>query len=184
MFGGKDVNDSNQPKYIRPGVFNVTIKNVKGEINANGNPVILLSLYLTSGDPEATTDFRFYMSEKAQDSSYKKIRNIFKAVTTDADYLSSTANDIEELGEVYNTKLSGKSLRMKFNGEEYIKNDGNIGVKALIGFGAAEATNEGAEYPVLSDAQSKLKFDEVKDIKKLAKVPDTDVFGARTEPTF
>lgn len=179
MFGGKDVNDNNQPKYIRPGIFNVTIKNVKGEINANGNPVILLSLYLTNGDPEATTDFRLYMSEKAQDSSYKKIRNIFKAVTTDANYLNSKASDIEQLGEVYNSHLAGKTLRMKFNGEEYIKADGSVGIKALIGFGAAEATTEGADYPVFTE--TKLKFDESKDIKKLTKVPDGEIFGSGSD---
>ena len=38
-FGGQDVQEISKPKYIRPGIHEVTIKSVKGELNANGNPI-------------------------------------------------------------------------------------------------------------------------------------------------
>ena len=179
MFGGQDVQEVNKPKYIRPGIHEVTIKSVKGEVNQNGNPVVTFSLYLKDGDAEATTDFRFYLSEKAAVTSYKKIRHIFTKVVKDADYLSSKANSIEELGEVYNNKLAGNSLRIKFNGEGYVKQDGNTGVRASIGLPEfAEAIQDGAEYPAV--ATTKLVFSEDRDVKPVAKVPDTDSFVAPT----
>jgi hypothetical protein len=179
MFGGQDVQEVNKPKYIRPGIHEVTIKSVKGEVNQNGNPVITFSLYLKDGDAEATTDFRFYLSEKAAPTSYKKIRHIFTKVVKDADYLSSKANTIEELGEVYNNKLAGNSLRIKFNGEGYLKQDGNTGLRASIGLPEfAEAIQDGAEYPAV--ANTKLVFNEDRDVKPVAKVPDTDSFTAPT----
>jgi hypothetical protein len=179
MFGGQDVQEVNKPKYIRPGIHEVTIKSVKGETNQNGNPVITFSLYLKDGDAEATTDFRFYLSEKAAPTSYKKIRHIFTKVVKDADYLSSKANTIEELGEVYNNKLAGNSLRIKFNGEGYLKQDGNTGLRASIGLPEfAEAIQDGAEYPAV--ASTKLVFNEDRDVKPVAKVPDTDSFVAPT----
>ena len=179
MFGGQDVQEVNKPKYIRPGIHEVTIKSVKGEVNQNGNPVITFSFYLKDGDAEATTDFRFYLSEKAAPTSYKKIRHIFTKVVKDADYLSSKANTIEELGEVYNNKLAGNSLRIKFNGEGYLKQDGNTGLRASIGLPEfAEAIQDGAEYPAV--ANTKLVFNEDRDVKPVAKVPDTDSFVAPT----
>ena len=175
MFGGQDVQEVNKPKYIRPGIHEVTIKSVKGENNQNGNPVITFSFYLKDGDAEATTDFRVYLSEKAAIMSYKKIRHIFTKVVKDTDYLSSTASSIEELGEVYNSKLAGKSLRIKFNGEGYVKQDGTTGVRASIGLPEfAEAISDGAEYPAV--AETKLVFNQDRDVKQVAKLPDADSF--------
>ena len=176
MFGGQDVQEVNKPKYIRPGVHEVTIKSAKGETNQNGNPTIVFTMHLLDGDAEATTDFRFYLSEKAQATSYKKIRHIFTKVVKDADYLAATATSVEELGEVYNNKLAGNSLRIKFRGEEYLKQDGTVGVRAVIGLPEfAEAIQEGAEYPAVSD--TKLTFNADADIKKLAKQPDAETSG-------
>ena len=119
---------------------------------------------------------RFYLSEKAAESSYKKIRHIFTKVTTDAEYLAAKAGSIGELGEVYNSKLAGKSLRIKFRGEEYLKQDGNVGTRAVIGYPEfAEAIHEGADYPVVP--VTKMTFNPDTDIKKLAKLPDNDFFS-------
>ena len=175
-FGGQDVQEISKPKYIRPGIHEVTIKSVKGELNANGNPTITFSLHLVDGDADATTDMRFYLSEKAAESTYKKIRHIFTKVVKDADYLAAKAENIEELGEVYNNKLSGNSLRVKFRGEEYLKQDGSTGVRSVIGYPEfAEAIQEGAEYPVVS--VTKMTFNPDTDIKKLVKLPDNDFFA-------
>ena len=186
MFGGQDVQEINKPKYVRPGIYEVTIKSVKGETNQNGNPVLTFTLYLADGDPEATTDFRFYLSEKAAVTTYKKIRHIFTKVVKDVDYLNTKANDIVELGAAYDSKLSGNSLRIKFNGEEYIKQDGSVGVRASIGLPEfAEAIQEGAEYAPV--AKTNLKFDADKDIKKIVKQPDAEssFFGEPSNgPTF
>jgi hypothetical protein len=176
MFGGQDVQEVSKPKYIRPGVLDVTIKSVKGETNQNGNPTIVFSMHLVDGDAEATTDFRFYLSEKAAVTSYKKIRHIFTKVVKDADYLAATADSVEGLGEAYNTKLAGKSLRIKFRGEEYLKQDGNTGTRAVIGLPEfAEAILDGAEYPVVAD--TKLTFNAEVDVKKLTKQPDAETSG-------
>ena len=175
-FGGQDVQEISKPKYIRPGIHEVTIKSVKGELNANGNPTITFSLHLVDGDADATTDMRFYLSDKAAESTYKKIRHIFTKVVKDADYLAAKAENIEELGEVYNNKLSGNSLRVKFRGEEYLKQDGSTGVRSVIGYPEfAEAIQEGAEYPVVS--VTKMTFNPDTDIKKLVKLPDNDFFA-------
>ena len=174
-FGGQDVQEISKPKYIRPGIHEVTIKSVKGELNANGNPTITVSLHLVDGDADATTDMRFYLSDKAAESTYKKIRHIFTKVVKDVDYLAAKAENIEELGEVYNAKLSGNSLRIKFRGEEYLKQDGTTGVRSVIGYPEfAEAIQEGAEYPVV--AVTKMTFNPDTDIKKLVKLPDNDFF--------
>lgn len=187
MFGGQDVQEISKPKYIRPGIFDVTIKSVKGETNQNGNPTIVFSIHLVDGDAEATTDFRFYLSEKAAVTSYKKIRHIFTKVVKDADYLAAKASNIEELGEVYNNKLAGNSLRIKFRGEEYIKQDGSTGTRAVIGLPEfAEAIQDGAEYPAVS--KTTMTFNPETDIKKLTKVPDAEsggfFGGASNEPAF
>jgi hypothetical protein len=188
MFGGQDVQEINKPKYIRPGIHEVTIKKVSGEVNQNGNPVLTLTLHLVDGDPEATTDFRFYLSEKAAVTTYKKIRHIFTKVAKDADYLNTKADDIIGLGEAYDAKLSGNSLRIKFNGEEYIKQDGSIGTRAAIGLPEfAEAIQEGAEYAPV--AKTNMVFNADRDIKKVAKQPDSDsgsFFGGNTSnvPAF
>ena len=175
-FGGQDVQEINKPKYVRPGIHEVTIKSVKGELNANGNPTITFSLHLVDGDADATTDMRFYLSEKAAESTYKKIRHIFTKVVKDTDYLAAKADSIEELGEVYNSKLAGNSLRIKFRGEEYLKQDGSTGVRSVIGYPEfAEAIQEGAEYPVVS--VTKMTFNPDTDIKKLVKLPDNDFFA-------
>lgn len=174
-FGGQDVQEISKPKYIRPGIHEVTIKSVKGELNANGNPTITVSLHLVDGDADATTDMRFYLSDKAAESTYKKIRHIFTKVVKDVDYLAAKAENIEELGEVYNAKLSGNSLRIKFRGEEYLKQDGTTGIRSVIGYPEfAEAIQEGAEYPVV--AVTKMTFNPDTDIKKLVKLPDNDFF--------
>ena len=176
MFGGQDVQEINKPKYIRPGIHEVTIKSIKGELNANGNPTITFSLHLLDGEADATTDMRFYLSEKAAESTYKKIRHIFTKIVKDVDYLAAKADSIEELGEVYNSKLAGNSLRIKFRGEEYLKQDGTTGTRAVIGYPEfAEAIQEGAEYPVV--AVTKMTFNPDTDIKKLVKLPDNDFFA-------
>ena len=177
MFGGQDVQEINKPKYVRPGIHEVTIKSVKGELNANGNPTITVSMHLVDGDPEATTDMRFYLSEKAAESTYKKIRHIFTKIVKDVDYLAAKADSIEDLGTVYNNILAGNSLRIKFRGEEYLKQDGSTGVRSVIGYPEfAEAIQEGAEYPVI--AVTKMTFNPDVDIKKMVKLPDNDFFAA------
>jgi hypothetical protein len=174
-FGGQDVQEISKPKYIRPGIHEVTIKSLKGELNANGNPTLTVAMHLTAGEPDATTDIRFYLSDKAAESTYKKIRHIFTKVTTDAEYLAAKADSIETLGDVYNSKLAGKSLRIKFRGEEYLKQDGTTGTRAVIGYPPfAEAIQEGAEYPVV--AVTEMTFSPDVDVKKLAKLPDDDFF--------
>ena len=100
-FGGQDVKEVRELKYISPGVHEVTIKSVTGEVNKNGNPLIMFTMYLKDGSADDTTDFRFYLSDKAQTVSYSKIRHIFTKCVPDSEYLGAVASDVIGLGEAY-----------------------------------------------------------------------------------
>lgn len=179
-FGGKDVSSEQVSKYIRGGVHEVTIKGVKGEVNQNGTPMILIEMYLRSADSTASSTFRFPMSPNAEDSSLKKIRHIVTKVAKDEAYLNAKGDSVEEYGESLNEILAGQSLRMKFTSEEYLKQDQTVGVRANIGLpNFAEAIQEGAEKPVVSEADSKLVYsvNNKYDYKKLTVVPDNSIAG-------
>jgi len=177
-FGGQDVKEVRELKYISPSVHEVTIKSVTGEVNKNGNPLIMFTMYLKDGSADDTTDFRFYLSDKAQTVSYSKIRHIFTKCVPDSEYLGAVASDVIGLGEAYDNILRGKSLRIKFIGEKYIKKDNTEGLRSLIGYPEfAEAIEAGAEYPVVAAENSKLVFDknDSYDLKPLPPAtPDLD----------
>ena len=184
-FGGKDVSSEQVSKYIRPGIQNVTIKSVVGETNQNGNPVIKMSFTLVGGTD--ATDFRFFMSPNAEEVSLKKIRHIVTKVAKDQDYLDCKGDTVEEYGANLNELLAGKSLRMKFTGEEYLKQDGNVGVRSNVGLpNFAEPIEDGAEYPVVAEENSKLVYDKSSkyDFKKLAVTPSTTVMDDGSNPEF
>lgn len=64
-------------------------------------------------------------------------------------------------------------MRIKFRGEEYLKQDGSVGIRATIGLPEfAEAIQEDAEYPAVP--VTKMTFSADVDIQKLAKLPDND----------
>jgi len=164
--------------YIYPGVKNVTINGWSHDVNANGKPFVEVELTtveaMKEGKENASKKFQFYMSDAASVRSMEKIKHIVTKVTT-ADKITSQP-DIAAFTQMLNNITKGKSLRVKFSGEEYEYN-GEVKEAARINLPPfAEAINQGAEYPPVADADTKLTFDKTNqyDFKKLA-VNGTDV---------
>jgi len=73
-------------------------------------------------------------------------------------------------------------LRIKFIGEEYQNQAGDIKEAARIGYpNFAEAIEEGAEYPPVADEDSEFFYNPEKDLTKL-KVDSTPVNANTTAP--
>jgi len=162
-------------KYIYPGIYhNVLIKNVKKGSSPNGTPFIEIEMYTKEGGPEAAKSFKFYTSEKAKPKSLEKIKHIATKVAKEDDV--NKAKDLEALRDL----LKGNALRMKFTGREYLNSSNERKEVAEIGLPPfAEAIQEGAEYPVVEDENTELKFDKNNewDFKKLdegEESPDDD----------
>jgi hypothetical protein len=190
MFGGKEVNSERVSKYITPGVHEVTIARIEGVKSQNGNPMLNISLHLKDGDSENANIFRVVMQKTDgtdNEMSLKKIQHLATKIVTKDQYLAATGDTIEEYGENLSNLLSGNSVRMKFVAEEYVKQDGNTGVRANIGLPEfAEAIQEGSEYSVVE--VTKLVYDPSNqyDYKKLPAKPDVAVpsFGGESMPGF
>ena len=155
-------------KYLKPGINLTTIGTVEGITPEAGSPYIEMGFYKMEGDPEANTKVRFYMSEKGIAKSLEKIKHIATKVVKASEIDSITADTVEDYGLSLNKLLSGKSLRMKFIGEEYKNASQQIKVKTTVGLPAfAEAINEGAEYPITTDTKLKFSENNPYDMKKL-----------------
>jgi hypothetical protein len=188
MFGGKEVNSERVSNYISFGVHEVTIKEVVGTTTPNGNPVINVSMYPLNGNPENANAFGFVLGGGAKEWSEKKLQHLATKVVTKDQYLATTGSNIEEYGQALDSLLAGKSLRIKFTGEERLKQDGSgITIRANIGLpNFAEAIEEGSEYPVVLAENTKLVFDKTNqyDFKKLEVAPDLSSSSKSDEPEF
>jgi hypothetical protein len=161
------VGGGNSQKYIYPGIrHNVVIKDVKeGKSQNKETPFIEFSLYSKEGGPETARTFQFYTSPNTIVKTMEKIKHIATKVVKEEEL--NKATDVEALRDL----LKGKSLRMKFTGEEYKNQNGEVKSRALIGLPPfAESISDEAEYPAISDEETKLKFDDKNqyDFKKLA----------------
>lgn len=176
MFNTSGMNDSSGSKYIQPGIENdVVISNVMGVVPQGGSPYIEFTFRKAASTNEDGSKIRFYMSEKSQPTSLKKILHIATKVVKRAQIDSLKATSVEEYGAMLSKLLSGKHLRMKFLGEEYRNSKDEVRVKPSIGLpDFAEAIMEGAEYTPVAQAASKLMFNSDKDIKRLAPTPSSD----------
>lgn len=175
-FGTKGTQELTNQKYIRPGVNNeVVIDSVKG-VNES-KPYIEFLVRLPKATPEEGSRQRFYMhTEPAAALNTARIKHIATKVVTEAQVDAISADNILDYGMKLNKLLAGKALRMKFIAEEYVKNDGTVGVRSVLPVqNFAEAINEGAEYPAVAKADTRLKYDETNpyDYKKLANKPDS-----------
>jgi hypothetical protein len=174
MFDLSDVKENaggGKRLYIYPGVLNVTINGWSATTNANGKELLQLEVTtvdaMSEGTQNASKKFDFYFTENAQEKSLQKVKHIVTKVTKEANI--KPANDLAGFAGMLNSISKGKSLRMKFTGEQYLYN-GEVKVSARIGLPAfAEATNPGAEYEPVADADTKLVYDENNkyDFKKL-----------------
>ena len=182
MFSTNQASDkaSKGSQYLKPGIHNdVTIGSIKGVTPQSGAPYLELSFYKTESGPDFSTSVKFFMNEKStQDpnkagglaTSLSKLKHLGTKVMT-ADALGAIGGaTVEEYGENLNKALSGKRLRMKFVGNEYVNNSQETKIQTTLGLpDFAEAIVPGAEYPVVPDNQTALTFDpnSPKDMKRL-----------------
>lgn len=174
--------------YIYPGIRDVVItKWTQGKSANKGTPFIAVNLVTVEGKKAGNVDpraFEFYMTEGAMKMSLSKIKHIVTKITTEEKFASKNPADIEEMVEHLNDLTRGETLRMKFIGEEYENSNGEVKEAARIGLPEfAEAIQEGAAYPVVTE--TKLTFDKNNpyDFKKLekdnTKEPTTAETGAK-----
>jgi len=159
LFNFENVDDNvstGERQYIYPGIYNnVVIKKVSHvEKPENGGaPYIELELYAKAGGPDNSKAFRLYTSERALEGSMKRLKHLAKRVATEQE-----VNSIKSI-EDFNDLLRGRSVRMKFCGEQYEYN-GEVKEKATIGYlPFAEAIEEGAAVPVVADEDTQLTYD-------------------------
>lgn len=170
-------------KYLKPGINNTTIGTVEGITPEQGSPYIEIAFYKQGQDAENHTKVRFYMSEKGRAKSFEKIKHIATKVVKEATVDAIKAESLEDYGQKLQNILMGNSLRMKFVGEEYVNASNEVKVKTTVGLPSfAEATQEGAEYPVITDADTKLKYNENNsyDMKRLEKAPESSNVGSES----
>lgn len=178
MFNLSEVEERSAGKgnlYIYPGVRDVKIKKwTKGKSANKGTPFIAVHLVTVEGDKQniEPRQFEFYMSEGAMKMSLSKIKHIVTKITTEEKWASKNPEDIDEMVDHLNDLTRGETYRQKFIGEEYENSNGEVKEAARIGLPEfAEAIQEGAEYPVVPESESKLVFDKDNkyDFKKLEK---------------
>lgn len=168
--------------YIYPGIRNkVIIKKWSQGKSDNDKKTPYVSVHLVTEEGKAADvqpkEFKFYMSEKAVPMSLVKIKHIVTKVTTSDKFESVEPNDLEELVDHLNDISQGESLRMKFFGREYTNANQEIKEAAEIGLpDFAEAIQEGAEYPVVTDEDTALTFDKENkmDFQKLSVSPSSE----------
>lgn len=164
--------------YIYPGVLNVQILGwSKGDSTA-GSPYISVTLITelaAEEKPDASKEFKFYMTDAAKSTSMKKIKHIMTKVATN-DQINKDVENLDQFISLLNNLSSGKTLRIKFSGKEY-EYEGKVKTTAEIGLPTfAEANKNGAEYPAVADADTKLVYDEKNeyDLKRLDIDPDAE----------
>ena len=146
-----------ESKFIEPGIHIVKIVEIKGEEPEGYSPRLTFSFKTETGKG---AECNFYMSEKAMAKSNEKLVHLASKCITKETLDAIEAESLEDYGSKLNTTLKGKVLRLKFIGEEIEGKEGKNWDKAGIGLPPfAEATKEGAEYKVVSDEASKLKYD-------------------------
>ena len=169
--------------YLKPGISNATIGTIEGVAPDMGSPYIEIGFYKQGGEIENSTKVRFYMSEKGRTRSFEKIKHIATKIVKASVVDSIEADTLESYGSKLQNILMGQSLRMKFVGEEYVNASQQVKVKTTVGLPTfAEAIQEGAEYPVVKDGETKLKYNENNsyDMKRLETKPEGVAGGEST----
>lgn len=155
--------------YITPSVSEVTILNIHGETpegtNFQGNPrspFLEVEMKLKGAEDKNSTRFRMYTSASMIEKTMKQITHMATRMVKKAQ-LDAVGGDnltTEQYGQNLHNLLSGKSVRLQFNSEEYKNADQEVKTKPMIPNNTwfAEAIEEGAEHPVIPAAISKLKY--------------------------
>lgn len=162
-FGTKEITEKIvKSKYTTFGINeDITIGTIKGVKPENGSEFIDINLFPSWSAEEFSTSVRLYMSDKAKDKSMEKLVHLGTKITTRKEIDSIESTNIEDYGTKLNKMLNGGRIRLKLKGREYIKLNGNKGVRLEFPFPSfAEPITDGAEYPAITLANSKLRFDQ------------------------
>jgi hypothetical protein len=168
-----------ESKFIEPGVHVVKITAIKGEEPDGYSPRLTISF---ASEDEKSVEAVFYMSEKAQDMSLRKIKHLATKCIKVSVLDKIEADSLEDYASALFKTLKNKVVRVKFVGEEIEGKEGkNNWVKANIGLPAfAEAVTKGAEHDPVPAESSKLSYDKNNkwDFKPL---PTADLENANLE---
>jgi hypothetical protein len=111
---------------IKPGVHeNVTIGTISSETTPNGKSVVRVPFSLDNG---ADLNIDMSMEGNAPQYTMRKLKHLMTKVADET--LVNSASTIQDINKI----LSGKKLRIKFTGEEYVsQRDGKVYVKTVLG---------------------------------------------------
>ena len=165
MFGTKDVEEGRSvQKWIRPGVQEVVIDSVQG-IDADKAYLEFKFRLLDSGPEDCNAQRMYIHTAKSLRLNLSRIKYIAKHVVNEQEIDNCESESVLEYGEQLDAILSGKKLRMKFNGEQYIK-DGQIKTRVTMPLNNfCEALIPGAAYPVVPAEMYALRYIEATDLK-------------------
>lgn len=166
--------ESTQKPKLQPGIHEVEITGVTDGTSKNGQPTIEIGFVTTNGQYEHLEKMSANpvpsagKEKSALDVALSKITHIATKVVTREEL--EAANSTDKL----NTLLTGKTLRMKFIGEESEYNNSTY-VNTKIGFPTFAET-------IVEGEPTKLVFskDNAWDYKPLAKMPTPTIPGVPT----
>ncbi len=131
-----DVQQFKERRFIEPGIHdNVIILDVEEPENAN-----YVTVKFGKNEQELYTKWYTTEIKKAEDKpsamevSLKKAKHLASAILTEEEKSAISGENTYALLRTILKKCVGKILRMKFIGEQFLRNDGTIGLQTKIGF--------------------------------------------------
>lgn len=148
-------------RFIKYGIREVKITGIEAKEIDVVVPSILMNFQEINSNKTVNVSFSF--SERASQFSLRKIKHIATKIVTEKDIDDINTNTVTEYAEALKKLILNKEVRIKFNGEEIDgqKNGKRNWFKSVIGFAPF------AESISVSMEQTSLRFDELRDIKRL-----------------
>lgn len=142
---------------VQPGIDKLMITGVTDDTNDNDKYFLAIGMVSLDGNREHTERF-YFTTERGEKISLQRIKSLLKELI--GDEKAEGEYNVEQL----NALLTGIKGRYKFVGEEYEYN-GDLRLRTQLQYSGF------VEKITISDEDSKLKFDENKDIKRLPIAP-------------
>lgn len=181
MISFSDYKDVAGPKYIQPGVHEVTIR--EWSLNERNPMIIELVLYPRGGSSDNGTTFKFHFtSDPSIRVQVTKIRQILNRLVTDTviNGIETPDNDLLPFINQLNDLSRGKSLRMLFGGREYMNanNEKKVATEIPLYNFSENIESEEAEVGITTD--TKLVYDptDTRIFKRLPVVEPGQTWGS------
>lgn len=142
---------------IQPSIEKAQITGVTDDTNDNDKYFLAVAMLSLDGSREHTERF-YFSTPKGEKISLQRVKSLLKEL------LGEKKAEGEYTVEELNALLTGQEGRFKFVGEEYEYN-GDIRLRTQLGYSAF------CESLAISDEDSRMKFDEIKDIKRVPIAP-------------